>query len=144
MFPSDKKEAKPFQASGSPGILSCPFKQAVLRPSHLCGGRITLGVLCSASGRSCRSPPCRWLICQSRSQSIARRSAAFLFALRWCIQGSHGAGISFTNLSSPIKGRWLPARLRPRVRHSKSAFLSHSRMASNERCFIYKQNNQTH
>ena len=56
------------------------------------------------------------------AQNITLCLAAFLFLLHWCIWVSPGVGVSFTNLSFPIKERWLPALLYPDVQHSKWVF----------------------
>lgn len=66
------------------------------------------------------------------AQNITLCLAAFLFLLRWYIWVLHGVGISFTNLSFPIKERWLPTLLYPDLQYSKRFFLSLSRMTSHE------------
>lgn len=57
------------------------------------------------------------------AQNITLCLAAFLFLLHCCIWVSHGVGVSFTNLSFPIKGRWPPALFYPDVQHSGFFFL---------------------
>lgn len=77
------------------------------------GDRRELGVLCVAAvllAGAARAHPADDSSLRV-AQNITLCFAAFLSLLRRCIWVSHGVGISFTNLFSPIEERWLPASL---------------------------------